>query len=462
MNVVWEYLGRADMVYPAAWASLVYALKASLVIVVALLTVRLMAHMSALARYLVLRLAVVAVLLMPAVALVVPGWSLGLTDSLTSLLPGEIVLLIPSTVDAGSTATTTRVSIAWPVVVILIWLIGVGLYGVRFAVGRVAVRKMVNRARQCGESDSRVEAIAKSMGIPSSVPVLVAPTAVPFASGFRHPVIVLPEDVAVWSNEKVRLVLCHEYTHIRRHDLIWQGLVGVVLALHWFNPLAYLLNRRVMIEAEKACDDAVLAAGVCPDTYAQCLIDIIRDIPRPGKMIPQGAGMARTTYLEGRFMSILNEHRRQTRMSRAALVWLTAIALLVVLPLAGWQVQAGDTVEAGVKYPKVHSGADNSLPGPDDFVSVDTYPEMMTSDRPEYPASAKEAGIEGVVWVMALVDSTGTVLEVRVKKSSGTPALDDSATKAAGRARFKPATADGKPVAVWVSFSYDFKLDGKK
>ena len=101
---------------------------------------------------------------------------------------------------------------------------------------------------------------------------------------------------------------------------------------------------------------------------------------------------------------------------------------------------------------------DDYLPAPDEFVPVEIYPEMIFQADPPYPRLAKQAGLEGTVYVQTLVDKEGNVREARVQRSSGTASLDDAAVKAAKDCKFKPGIQNGQPVFCWVSFKYDFKL----
>jgi len=104
------------------------------------------------------------------------------------------------------------------------------------------------------------------------------------------------------------------------------------------------------------------------------------------------------------------------------------------------------------------NATDEVLIKPDDFVDVEVMPEMIYQVQPEYPAEAKAQGIEGAVWIKALVDTVGNAIKAMVAKSSGSKALDEAALVAAKEFRFKPALKDNKPVAVWVTFKVDFVL----
>jgi TonB family protein len=84
---------------------------------------------------------------------------------------------------------------------------------------------------------------------------------------------------------------------------------------------------------------------------------------------------------------------------------------------------------------------------------------MRRVHRPEYPSKARQAGIEGDVWVRVLVDRRGSVREALLYKSSGTQALDRAALAAAPHNRFEPSTEDGKPVPTWITYRVTFSLE---
>ena len=76
--------------------------------------------------------------------------------------------------------------------------------------------------------------------------------------GILRPVIMLPPDAAVWSDEELCRALIHELEHVRRGDWLSQYMARLVRALYWCHPLVWIAWRRLSLEAERACDDAVL------------------------------------------------------------------------------------------------------------------------------------------------------------------------------------------------------------
>ncbi|MCB2229242.1 energy transducer TonB [bacterium] len=94
----------------------------------------------------------------------------------------------------------------------------------------------------------------------------------------------------------------------------------------------------------------------------------------------------------------------------------------------------------------------------DSFVSVEIQPRMVYEVQPEYPRLAKEAGLEGKVWIKVLVDIDGSVRDAVVVKSSESAILDQAALEAAYSNRFSPAIQNGRPIPVWAAYQVDFRL----
>jgi protein TonB len=103
--------------------------------------------------------------------------------------------------------------------------------------------------------------------------------------------------------------------------------------------------------------------------------------------------------------------------------------------------------------------AEEYLPPPEEFVPYDEPPVPIKEVKPEYPPLAKQAGIEGVVWVKALVDKGGKVRKVLIYKPSGASAgFEEAAMAAVAQNEYKPAISNNQPVAVWVVFPVRFTL----
>ncbi len=93
------------------------------------------------------------------------------------------------------------------------------------------------------------------------------------------------------------------------------------------------------------------------------------------------------------------------------------------------------------------------------FIPHEIAPQGLEWAIPEYPRLAKAAGLEGVVWIAAFVDERGKVQAVQIAKASGSNAgFERAAEAAAWKCTFSPAVQNGNPVAIWVTFSFRFRL----
>jgi TonB family protein len=76
--------------------------------------------------------------------------------------------------------------------------------------------------------------------------------------------------------------------------------------------------------------------------------------------------------------------------------------------------------------------------------------------KPEYPASARAANVQGVVVLEAQIESDGHVCNVRVVRSI--PLLDQSAIDAVLKWRFTPPKLNGAAVPVIMTMTVNFTL----
>src|SRR5262249_30763457 len=118
-----------------------------------------------------------------------------------------------------------------------------------------------------------LETVCERFGVPRRIEVKLDPDrTIPVVFGIRRPQLLLPAEAAEWDEARLRCVLLHEVAHVKRADPAVQMLGQISCALYWFNPLVWLAARRLHAEAECACDDLVLAAGIRGSDYAEQLL----------------------------------------------------------------------------------------------------------------------------------------------------------------------------------------------
>ena len=144
------------------------------------------------------------------------------------------------------------------------------------------------------------------------------------------------------------LILAHELLHIRRGDLRTGALQVVAQSLWWFHPAVWLSNRWLSREAERCCDEQVIAElGCSPAQYARSLLSVIESKHQlqPIPVFPGMKPVEITTQRMERIMSLRNGLKKQTPLW----CWLAVAALaIVVLPGAVATPQSDDKIVATV------------------------------------------------------------------------------------------------------------------
>jgi hypothetical protein len=154
--------------------------------------------------------------------------------------------------------------------------------------------------------------------------------------GVSRPTVLVPSSASAWSEERVRVVLGHEMSHIRRHDWLTLMIAEVVRALYWFNPLVWIACRRLREESERACDDMVLGLGIESTVYASHLLEIARSLGQMRRVWLPAPAMVRQSSLERRISAMLNPGLDRRPVTRGAGIATIAAALALTGSIAGF------------------------------------------------------------------------------------------------------------------------------
>jgi uncharacterized protein (TIGR03435 family) len=108
--------------------------------------------------------------------------------------------------------------------------------------------------------------------------VMSSPSAFePGVVGILRPVLLMPAGlVDRLTRPQLEAVLAHERAHIRAHDNFIAMVHMTVEAIFWFHPLVWWIERRMIDERERACDEAVIRAGKQPADYAEGILTVCR------------------------------------------------------------------------------------------------------------------------------------------------------------------------------------------
>ncbi|MEA3035114.1 MAG: hypothetical protein QOH04_873 [Sphingomonadales bacterium] len=212
----------------------------------------------------------------------------------------------------------------------LLWGGGAAALLLRLLGGLATLRRWTAAGSEtaCPAWRRALERAVEQSGCRRPVRLLVADVPSPMSWGALRPVILIDPDTAR-DGEGAEAVVAHELAHIVRGDWAVLILSRIAVAFFWFNPLMWLLERRIRAAAEEAADARALE-HVDPARYAQTLLSCARNQAQLG--LPASA-MADTS-LGRRVKGILERRLRagapEPRWIRAAVL----LAALVAVPIA--------------------------------------------------------------------------------------------------------------------------------
>jgi beta-lactamase regulating signal transducer with metallopeptidase domain len=182
---------------------------------------------------------------------------------------------------------------------------------------------------------TRLSLASRSAGAYRGLPVIESEAVDgPIAVGLLDRRIVVPADFATrYSEAERRLAAEHEYVHHSRGDIWWNLAALAVLALNWFNPLAWIAFLAFRSDQELACDSAV-AAGAGADERHAYASALIKSASRPGLIA--ACPLNHADQLKRR-LKMMKDHRTSRLRSlggAAALVVLAGAAISVAGPSA--------------------------------------------------------------------------------------------------------------------------------
>jgi beta-lactamase regulating signal transducer with metallopeptidase domain len=246
--------------------------------------------------------------------------------------------------------------------------------------------------------------LSRALGL-WSLPELRAGSTVarPMLVGAFRPAILLPAAMLGDPRSIVALrpILAHELAHVRRRDLLWGILSGLVRALFFFHPLVWLAHREALLAREAACDALALgASGVRRSEYGRILLDIAaggRERPARWAAALGMAGPAGS--LRRRLIAMKSTHQPSRRR---LLSWAMALLVVGAAGIIPWrlvprEVLAQQQPLAPPAKEPVRDGKDKPAPttqGQDDLTVVEARLEVARAQRRVAEAVVAQAKAE--------------------------------------------------------------------
>jgi beta-lactamase regulating signal transducer with metallopeptidase domain len=337
--------------------------KASLILGAGLAITQLTRTARASARHLVIATTFATLIALPIVLAAAPALTIDVAVTPSASSVAGVPVAAPT---AGPTADIeSNTSTSWPPALSIagalraLWIAG----AVVFLVPVAAALWKLSMIRRTGLPTvwrrEEITQLARERGVAKPVDVIEHEAVPgPMTFGLFRPVIVLPLDARDWTDAELRRALTHELEHIQRGDWLMQILARVVAACYWFHPLVWMAWRRLCLEAERSCDDAVVLSEERTDYAEQLVLLAQRMSATPAQPL---LGMANRSDLSARVTAVLDHRLRRGRAGFALAAGTIAAAALVVVTVA--PVRAVARVEAVTVSAEEQSGRRAFRPG---------------------------------------------------------------------------------------------------
>lgn len=286
-------------------------------------------------------------------------------------------------------------------------------------------------------------------------------------------------------------ILKHEQNHLDHLHFIDIILIEVLKAFQWFNPFIHLFDRSLRAVHEFQADEGCLRTGIPVISYQMLIMNqVFRS-----RTFTMTNSFSNPTLLKKRMIMMTKERSRMLANLKLLMVLpVIAVVMIAFSSCKGKTTGSESTTEEIAPPPppppppantdkKVVAGeaipADAPPPPPPPpftikdgdttWIQVDQMPVFNGGDaallkfiaeNTTYPASAKEAGIQGRVIVGFVVGEDGTVNNVKVAKGVD-PALDAEAVRVVKLLPTfeKPGMNKGKSVQVFYHVPITFRLN---
>ena len=247
--------------------------------------------------------------------------------------------------------------------------------GVSYALFRRTVRRW---KRDVSRADyaAMLSDTARDLGVSAPEMIVCEAISTPAVTGLLRPRLLLPHER--YDVQELRYILRHELCHLKRRDMLLKLVLLAANAMHWFNPVVYLMLRQADEDIELACDSAATDGLELPEraAYSRTLLAAVQSSVRA---LPATTCFGGTVErLKRRITNVLGAQKKRG---------LGVVALVLALTLtAGCAVSWGERAQKNDDPFADKSYTVDTLlyeaPGFTDGFTDGAYPTFRTATNP--------------------------------------------------------------------------------
>ena len=125
--------------------------------------------------------------------------------------------------------------------------------GIAYARFRRTVRRWSGSVTR-GDYRALLQETSLSLNVAAPKMLICEAVTTPAVTGLFRPTLLLPHER--YELPELRYILRHELCHLKRRDMLFKLVLLAANAMHWFDPVVYLMLRQADEDIELACDSA--------------------------------------------------------------------------------------------------------------------------------------------------------------------------------------------------------------
>jgi len=167
----------------------------------------------------------------------------------------------------------------------------------------------------------------------AKVPIYANPyIPMPFTVGLLSPRIILPAPLV--DRKESQMIIAHEMAHIKNRDNLVKFLWLLVMFLHWYNPLIYLLYWEICKVSEQVCDASVIQGMSEQEKrqYQSLIIDLGQKEPPTDTLLASSFSGRYKTIKER--INMMDRTAKFSKKIRLAASLVSAITIIMLSPIS--------------------------------------------------------------------------------------------------------------------------------
>ena len=138
-----------------------------------------------------------------------------------------------------------------------LWIIGFATFIITFIVGNRKIRSRTSKNICIDDRiDQILQEVKQELNIKRNIKVIMQDyKKVPSIFGIFNPVILITEETLKENDSTLKYIFLHELSHYKRLDLVFNYILVLVLSIHWFNPVIWVLFNKVRQDIELGADE---------------------------------------------------------------------------------------------------------------------------------------------------------------------------------------------------------------